>query len=51
MKIYSFRLDDETKELIKKYAKKTRQSKSRFIREAIIEKIKGLKLEEKESGL
>lgn len=48
MKIYCFRLDEETKELIKQYAKKTRQTKSRFIREAIIEKIKGLKLKEKE---
>ena len=48
MKIYSFRLEDEIRELIKKYAKKTRQTTSRFIREAIIEKIKGLELEEKE---
>ena len=49
MKQYSFRIDEELKELIEKYAKKTRQSKSRFIREAILEKISGLKLEEKEN--
>lgn len=44
----NFRADDDLKELVKEYAKKTRQTKSRFIREAILEKISEI-IEEEEN--
>lgn len=47
MNSVTFKMDDGLKKGLEEAAKKTRQSKSRFIREAIIEKISKMILEGK----